>query len=64
MRALPAEYRLKLRRIDDVFNGTGAGEIGPCGARLDTMGDMLELMVGGCVWRGQHGPGEGDSCYG
>ena len=40
------EYRLKLRRIDEVYNGTGAGEIGPCVARLDTMGDILELVVG------------------
>ena len=40
------EYRLKLRRIDEVYNGTGAGEIGPCVARLDTMGDILALVVG------------------
>ena len=37
---------MKLRRIDEVYNGTGAGEIGPCVARLDTMGDILELLVG------------------
>ena len=45
-RALPAEYRLKLSRIDSAYNGTGAGEVGPCVARLETFGEILQLVVG------------------
>ena len=45
-RRLPAEYRAKLAAIDTVYNGTGPGEIGPCVARLETHGDILELVVG------------------
>ena len=45
-RRLPAEYRAKLAAIDSVYNGTGAGEVGPCVARLETHGDILELVVG------------------
>ena len=45
-RALPAEYRRKLSHIDSVYNGTGAGQVGPCVARLETFGDILELVVG------------------
>ena len=45
-RRLPAEYRAKLSAIDVTYNGTGPGEIGPCVARLETHGDILELVVG------------------
>ena len=45
-RRLPAEYRAKLSAIDAAYNGTGPGEIGPCVARLETQGDILELVVG------------------
>ena len=45
-RALPAEYRRKLSHIDATYNGTGAGQVGPCVARLETFGNILELVVG------------------
>ena len=45
-RALPAEYRHKLSVIDSTYNGTGQGEVGPCVARLETLGGLLELVVG------------------
>ena len=45
-RALPAEYRRKLGQIDVGYNGTRPGEVGPCVARLETFGELLELVVG------------------
>ena len=45
-RALPAEYRRKLSQIDAAYNGTRPGEVGPCVARLETFGELLELVVG------------------
>ena len=45
-RALPAEYRRKLCQIDAAYNGTRPGEVGPCVARLETFGELLELVVG------------------
>ena len=45
-RRLPAEYRAKLAAIDTVYNGTAPGEVGPCVARLERHGDILELVVG------------------
>ena len=45
-RALPAEYRRKLSHIDTAYHGTGAGQVGPCVARLETFGSILELVVG------------------
>ena len=45
-RLIPGEYRLKLNRIDQAYNGTRPGDIGPCVARLSTFGDILELVVG------------------
>ena len=32
--------------IDAGYNGTGPGEVGPCVARLEAQGDILELVVG------------------
>ena len=43
---LPAEYRQKLSQIDVTYNGTRPGEVGPCVARLESLGDILELVVG------------------
>ena len=37
-RALPAEYRGKLREIDSSYRGTRPGEVRPCVARLETLG--------------------------
>ena len=45
-RALPAEYRRKLGQLDVAYNGTRPGEVGPCVARLETFGELLELVVG------------------
>ena len=45
-RLLPAEYRHKLSQIDQAYNGTRQGEVGPCVARFETFGDILELVVG------------------
>ena len=32
--------------IDAAYNGTRQGEVGPCVARLETFGELLELVVG------------------
>ena len=45
-RRLPAEYRAKLAAIDTTHNGTRPGEVGPCVARLENHGDILQLVVG------------------
>ena len=45
-RALPAEYRKKLGVLDASFSGTRPGEVGPCVARLESLGSILELVVG------------------
>ena len=45
-RMLPAEYRHKLSQIDQAYNGTRPGEVGPCVARLESLGEILELVVG------------------
>ena len=45
-RALPAEYRKKLSVLDSTFSGTRPGEVGPCVARLEGLGSILELVVG------------------
>ena len=45
-RALPAEYRYKLGAIDTAYSGTRPGEVGPCVARLESLGGILELVVG------------------
>ena len=45
-RLLPAEYRHKLSQIDQVYNGTRQGEVGPCVARLESLGEILQLVVG------------------
>ena len=45
-RALPAEYRKKLGVLDGSFSGTRPGEVGPCVARLKSLGSILELVVG------------------
>ena len=45
-RKLPAEYRHKLAQLDTTYSGTRQGEVGPCVARLETLGGILELVVG------------------
>ena len=45
-RALPAEYKKKLGVLDSMFSGTRPGEVGPCVARLEGLGSILELVVG------------------
>ena len=45
-RALPAEYKKKLGVLDINFSGTRPGEVGPCVARLEGLGSILELVVG------------------
>ena len=45
-RLSPAEYRHKLSQIDQIYNGTRRGDIGPCVAKFLTFGNMLELVEG------------------
>ena len=45
-RALPAEYRGKLQKLDSAFHDTRPGEVGPCQARFENLGGILELVVG------------------
>ena len=46
-RPLPAEYHGLLRKLDSVFHhGTRPGEVGHCQARSETLGGILELVVG------------------
>ena len=45
-RGLPASYRGKLRAIDRQYYNTAEGEVGPCQARLESLGDLLQLVVG------------------
>ena len=43
----PKSYHIrKLGQIDAAYNGTRPGEVGPCVARLETFGELLELVVG------------------
>ena len=43
---MPAEYRHKLSVIDTTYSGTRPGDVGPCVARLESLGSILELVVG------------------
>ena len=45
-RGLPANYRGKLRAIDQQYYRTAEGEVGPCQARLESLGDLLQIVVG------------------
>ena len=45
-RGLPALYRGKLRAIDQKYNGTAVGAVGPCEARLAGLGVLLQVVVG------------------
>ena len=45
-RTLPALYRGKLSNIDRQYYGTVPGEVGPCQERLESMGDLLQVVVG------------------
>ena len=45
-RGLPARYRVKLAAIDRQYNGTVEGEVGPCQERLESLGDVLHMVVG------------------
>ena len=45
-RGLPALYRGKLAAIDRQYYGTVEGEVGPCQERLESLGDLLQMVVG------------------
>ena len=45
-RALPAEYRHKLSVIDTAYSCTMPGKVGPFVARLESLGPIMELVVG------------------
>ena len=45
-RTLPALYRRKLANIDRQFYHTVQGEVGPCQERLESLGELLQLVVG------------------
>ena len=45
-RGLPALYRAKLTTIDRQYYGTVDGEVGPCQERLESLGDLLQVVVG------------------
>ena len=45
-RTLPALYRAKLVNIDRLYYGTVRGEVGPCQERLESLGDLLQVVVG------------------
>ena len=45
-RGLPALYRGKLAAIDRQYYGTVEGEVGPCQERLESLGDLLQTVVG------------------
>ena len=45
-RGLPALYRKKLQTIDQRYNNTAVGEIGPCENRLAELGCLLQVVVG------------------
>ena len=45
-RGLPALYRAKLTTIDRWYYGTVDGEVGPCQERLESLGDLLQVVVG------------------
>ena len=45
-RGLPANYRGKLRALDSQYYNTAEGEVGPCQARLESLGDLLQIVVG------------------
>ena len=45
-RTLPALYRRKLSNIDRLYYGTVQGEVGPCQERLESLGELLQLVVG------------------
>ena len=45
-RGLPALYRGKLAAIDRQYYGTVQGEVGPCQERLESLGELLQVVVG------------------
>ena len=45
-RSLPALYRGKLVNIDRLYYNTVRGEVGPCQERLESLGDLLQVVVG------------------
>ena len=45
-RGLPALYRAKLTCIDRQYYSTVEGEVGPCQERLESLGDLLQVVVG------------------
>ena len=45
-RGLPALYMAKLTAIDRQYYGTVDGEVGPCQELLESLGDLLQVVVG------------------
>ena len=45
-RALPADYRGKLQALATRYHNSRPGMAGPCVARLESLGSILELVVG------------------
>jgi hypothetical protein len=45
-RGLPALNRGKLRSIDRQYYNTEEGEVGPCQAWLESLGELLQIVVG------------------
>ena len=45
-RQLPAEYKLKVKKIDQEFHGSVPGEVGPLQERLESLGELLCICVG------------------
>ena len=45
-RQLPAEYKLKVAKVDREFHGSVPGEVGPLQERLESLGELLCLCVG------------------
>ena len=45
-RGLPTNYRGKLCTIHQQYYHSADGYVGPCQARLESLGDLLQLVVG------------------
>ena len=45
-RTVPAMYRRKLVNINRQYYNTVPGEVGPCQERLESLGELLQLVVG------------------
>ena len=49
-RSMPAEYRYKAKVVDERFNGTPAGTVGPMRSKPNSFGDVSPLCFG---WFGE-----------